>query len=222
MGRGGPQVDNRLMLTATDKPSVDWVRYLSGFAVLGLAVVAFFGLAGGLVSQVVLFGAYEGWVEAELYRPLILPSLVALVAAVAAGVAWRGRRWSRVAVLLAVTVAALLVGAVAMGPTERELERGWSLKLSSLTLPPELTPSAGPTSPGKYEVVRQWTTAQEPQAVCGPVQQALSAWLDGAPVERADGDGCFLSATRGGDSVDVYFHPGFEPGVLVVKLSYAL
>ena len=67
---------------------VDGPRVMYGIAVLGVGTLALGGLAAGILSQVVLFGEYDQHVEAQLYRPLILPCLVALVATGAGAAAW--------------------------------------------------------------------------------------------------------------------------------------
>lgn len=234
MDDGSRNTDHSLIVTPTARPPVDWSRYLSGFGTLVVAAAAFFGLLGGLTSQIVLFGEYEQRVEAKLYEPLILPCLVALVAAVAAAVTWRsafvkGRApRSRIVLYLAMALGSLLVAAVLIGPTERELEAGWTEKLERLQLPAEFTPV--PVDPAlrsdRYAVSRHWATERKPEQVCDVVQLALESWLGSVSVDRVGSDGCYLSAVDGNDFVSTSFaSPGVDapgPEILEVRISYAL
>ncbi len=222
------------MVTRTNGPPVDWTRFLSGFGVLLVAAGAFFGLLRGVFSQIVLFSQYESLVEAELYRPSILPCLVALAAAGAGAVMWwlafvKRRVWrSGIIPCLVVALGALVVAGVVSGPSEQELERKWAERLERLQLPVEFRPV--PVDPAltsdRYEVSRHWATEQQPQQACGAVQRALESWLGSVSVVRAASDGCYLSAIDRDDSVSASFlFPGVEdpgPTILEVRIAYAL
>lgn len=211
------KVDHPDMMSRTQSPPVDWVRRLSGFGIVLLVAASFYGFIGGVLSQVVFFSQYESLVEAQRYRPLILPCLVALVAAVAAGIAWRAafvkERTPRSGVVpwVSVSLGALVVAGVLMGPSERALEARWTKKLGRLELPAEFRPvpvDPALRSAGRYEVVRHWATEQQPEQICGAVQRALESWLASGSVNRAGDRGCYLSAVDGNDSVSTSFLGG--------------
>ena len=203
-----------------------------GAAVLALGAVAALGLVVGLGSQVVLFGDQSQQIDAEIYRPIIVPSLVALVAAIAAGVAWwltivrdRGPRWA-VAPFLAVGAAAMLAAGALSGPSAVEVERRWERKLEDLRLPPSFT--AAPSDSvldDDYQMTRQWTTGQDARAACDGAHGALSAWVAPVPVTRVDesGSGCRMTAVDGHDGISASVSAGTDgPAMLVLYLSYVV
>ncbi len=235
MGGRRSDADHGLMTepatSAPDQPPVDWLRYLSGVAVVGGGILSGLGLVIGLMTQIVFFGDYGQLVEAERHRPLIVPCLVGLVAALAGAVAWwsafrRGSVPRRVVAPFAVvTVVALLVAARSTGPGEAELERRWTAELARLELPRSFTPrtlQAGPPS-DDYEVARQWTTDLDPEAACAVLEPVLSDWF-GTDVERQETSGCYLAGVRGEDLVSAAVNgpESHAPGTVVVRLAFAL
>lgn len=212
-----------------DRSGGVWSRRLYGMAVAVLGVLALSGLAAGVLSQVVIGAEYSGEVEAELFRPLIVPSLVAVLAVAAGAVTWWAAfvrkatsRWLP-APILATAAIALAVAFAMAGPSEVELEDRWTKRLSGLRLsdafaprPPD--PSIGPED---YRVTRSWTTAQDPAVACPSLQQVLSAWF-GVSVEREGTSTCFLSAVDGHDRLSVSLDSSQTPRTLTVGLEYAL
>jgi len=219
---------------APARSAVDWPRYLCGLAVAVVAAIAVLGLLRALLSQVVLFGEYEGLVEAELRRPTLVPSLLAAVATAGAGLAWRrafGRRsaprWAA-APFLAAAVVLQLVALAVDGPTEAALERRWEARLAELRLPDAFRPTGEEPYAGaeRYEASRRWTTDLDPGTACAATQQALSAWL-GTTVERLESGDCYLSAAVERDTVSAILSRSDDSGIasrwtLWVRLSYRL
>jgi hypothetical protein len=213
------------------RTSADWPRRLWALALAVLGLLALSGLAAGVLSQVVIGGDYDQEVQAKLSRPLIVPCFVAVVAGLAGAVAWwaaflRGsaRRWLP-APFVAVLAVSLGVAFAVAGPSERDLQDRWTKRLSGLRLSDTFTPR--PPDPllvtEDYRVVRQWMTAQDPEAACPALQQVLSAWF-GFDVKRQGTTPCFLSAVHGTDLVTASFAPFGTPPVttLTVDLQYAL
>src|SRR5688500_10651460 len=138
-----PQPDPSAGPVPVDRSGGVWSRRLYGIAVAGLGVLALSGLAAGVLSQVVIGGEYGPEVEAELSRPLIVPSLVSVLAVAAGAVSWWAAfirkatpRWMP-APFLATAAIALAVAFAMAGPSEVELEDRWTRRLSGLRLPDE-------------------------------------------------------------------------------------
>jgi len=96
-------------------------------------------------------------------------------------------------------------------------------RLDGLQLPSTFASSPLDLSTEDYEVVRQWTTAQDPAATCVSLQQTVSVWF-GAAVQRSDGIGCHLYAVDGTDSLSVSLlrlDPTSVRTTLTVRLGYA-
>lgn len=210
-----------------DSKGREWPRSLYGMALLAFGGLALVGVIAGVGSQIVVFAEYDRHVEAELYRPLIVPCLVAVVATGAGAVAWWlafARRsappWAP-APFLAVILLSLGAAFTLQGPSEAELERRWSDRLRALQLPAGFA-SVEPDAPvvsGDYRAARQWTTAEDPAAACPSLQQAVSAWF-GVSVHQQPTDGCFLSAVDGKDLVRVDIHrTDATPAVTLVTVS---
>jgi hypothetical protein len=192
--------------------------------------VAGLGLATGVLSQIVVFGDEAAQAEAALYRPLIIPCAIALVAAVVAGVAWWlafvRERTSPLYVVPALVVAAVAVfaGLALQGPSERELETRWTEQLAALRLPDGFTSLAEPDSSGDYVVSRQWATELAPEQACPLLERALAAWTD-ATLRPSSSSGCHLYGVDGDDAVTASFDFRPEgatgPQVLRIALFYA-
>ena len=214
-----------------DRAGGDWSRRLCALALAVFGVLALSGLAAGVLSQVVIGAEYDQEVQAELYRPLIVPCLVAVVAGGAGAVAWWSAfvrrttpRWVP-APFVAVMAVSLAVAFAVAGPSEAELEDRWTKRLSGLRLSDAFAPRPpDPTLAAEdYRVTRQWTTAQDPSAACPAVQQAVSAWF-GVSAQREATTACFLSAIDGHDLLTVGLDPSGTPALtrLTVSLQYAL
>ena len=204
----------------------DWPRRVYGTALLAFGGLALIGLVAGVGSQVVFFAEYDQQVEAELYRPLIVPCLVAVIAAGAGAVAWwlafprrSAPRWVP-APFVALILLSLGAAFTLQGPSEAELDRRWADRLRALQ-PPAGFASVEPATvvSGDYMVARQWTTAEDPAAACPSLQQAVSAWF-GVSVQRHATDVCFLSAVDGNDLLRVDIHrTDATPALTLVTVS---
>lgn len=224
-----PQGDPSGGPVPADRSGGVWSRRLYGSAVAVLGVLALSGLAAGVLSQVVIGAEYSREVEAELLRPLIVPSLVAVLAVAAGAVTW----WAAFvrksvppwvpAPFLATTAIALAVAFAMAGPSEAELEERWTKRLSGLRLPDAFAPRPPDPSigPEDYRVTRSWTTTQDPAVTCLSLQQALSAWF-GVSVEGESTSTCLLSAVDGHDRLSVSLDSSRTPRTLIVGLEYAL
>lgn len=227
------RADHEVMTDISAPPAPDSrsrrSRYGWGGAVLVLGAVAALGLFVGLGSQIVLFGDQSQQVEAEIYRPIIVPSLVALVAAAAAAVAWwitsvrdRGPRWA-VAPFLAVGTVAMLAASALSGPSAVEVERRWTGMVGDLRLPATFASVPHESSlDDDYELLRRWKTDLDPRAACGAAHEALTAWLAPTPVGRTDDSaaGCRMTAVKGHDGISASVTVATDGPVTLVLYMY--